>query len=230
MNCFESQRTLMAEPAVRTGEIARHLACCTACGRVAERLFKGDRDISEAALVRVPDALAERILLKRRGTPLREYAIAAAIVTASALTAIVGVQVTNLTSHADRVEALGPDHPAVAAISEVADDEIRPAASQPSAELQDVLKRVGVKVKPEAAMQYVGKCHVTATDCDHIVVSTPDAQANVMLVSNYAFGSRLMVADRRMTAVVNPTASGGYIVVAETPKAARRIEKVLVKG
>jgi hypothetical protein len=179
-------------------------------------------------MVRVPDALTERILLKRRGTSLREYAIAAGIVAASALAAVVGVEVTHLTSYADRVEALGPGHPAVAAISEVAED--RPVASQPPTELQDVLKRVGVKVKPEAAMQYVGKCHVTATECNHIVVSTPDAQANVMLVSNYAFESRLMVTDRRMTAVVNPTASGGYIVVAQTPKAARRIEKVLVKG
>jgi hypothetical protein len=221
---------LMAEPADATGKIARHLASCTACAHVAESLRNLDRNIGEAALVRVPDALTERILLKRRGTSLREYAIAAGIVAASALAAIVGVEVTHLTSYADRVEALGPGHPAVVAISEVAEDPARPVASHSPPELQDVLKRVGVKVKPEAAMQYVGKCHVTATDCNHIVVSTPDAQANVMLISNYAFESRLMVTDRRMTAVVNPTASGGYIVVAQTPKAARRIEKVLVKS
>jgi hypothetical protein len=38
------------------------------------------------------------------------------------------------------------------------------------------------------------------------------------------------VADRRMIALVHPRGTGGYIVVADKPETARRIEKLFVKG
>jgi hypothetical protein len=131
------------------------------------------------------------------------------------------------------VEAVGPAHPAVVAISEVAEDAITAPVSDARAvqELDRVMKRLGLALKQgEATTHYVGKCYVAAGDCDRIVLSTRDAQANVMLVSDYAFDGRVVVTDKRMTAVVNPIGPGGYIVVADTPKTARRIEKLFVKG
>jgi hypothetical protein len=231
MNCLESRRALLAEPRRRDSALDAHLASCEACHRVADALGSLDRDITDAASVRTPDGLAARILLARGTRPIRRYAVAAAIVIASGLGVLMAAQLVDFpfTSTADVV---GPAHPAVAAISEVTEDAMPPASeSEGSFEVDQVLKRLGLTLKTrEATTQYVGKCHVTAGECDRIVLSTRDAQANVMLMPEYRFDARMLVTDRRMIALVNPSGAGGYIVVADTPKIARRIEKLLVKG
>ena len=41
---------------------------------------------------------------------------------------------------------------------------------------------------------------------------------------------QLLVADRRMTALLSPAPAGAYIVVAESPKAVKRAQKLFVQG
>jgi hypothetical protein len=234
MNCLESRRTLLADPRFRTTELDEHLASCHACHAVAEKFAKFDREIAKAARVRPPDGLADRILLvSGERPPIRQYAAAAAIAIALAVGVMAGPDVTDALTLARAVDAVGPAHPAVVAISEVTDDASRPLPStlEASRDPEQVLKQLGLRVKKgKATAHYVGKCHLTVSNCDHIVLSTGDAQANVMLMPDESPGARLIVEDRHMTALVNPAGAGGYIVVANTPKAARRIEKLLVKG
>jgi hypothetical protein len=234
MNCLESRRALLADPRRRSGALEEHVASCEACTRLTEELARLDRDITAAASIRPPDALADRILLKRHHAPLRQYAAAAALVIGSAVAVIAGSQLTDGLFSPASLQAVGPAHPAIVAITEVSEEALRPiqANAEGSRDVELVLKRLGLTVnKAEVtAAHYVGKCHVTASDCDHIVLSTRDAQANVMVVSDQPFGDRVIVADRHMSALVQPAGKGGYIVVAETPKKARRIEKLLVKG
>jgi hypothetical protein len=234
MNCLEARRALLADPRSRTGALDEHVVLCEACTRLTEELARLDRDIAGAASIRPPDALAERILLRRRQGPLRRYAVAATLVIGSAVAVIAGSQATDFFFSPAPLQAVGPAHPAIAAISEVSEDAFRPIqpSSEASRDVEAVLKRLGLTVKKDelTAAHYVGKCHVTASDCDHIVLSTADAQANVMVVPDQPLGDRVIVADRRMSALVQPAGKGGYIVVADTPRKARRIEKLLVKG
>jgi Protein of unknown function (DUF3379) len=234
MNCLESRRALLADPRCRADAVEEHVASCEACTRLTDELARLDRDIAAAASIRPPDALADRILLNRRHTPLRQYAVAAALVIGSAVAVIAGSQLTERFFSPTSLQAVGPAHPAIAAITEVLDDAFRPvqADAQGSRDVDQVLKRLGLTVNKSevTAAHYVGKCYVTASDCDHIVLSTRDAQANVMVVLDQPLGDRVIVADRHMSALVQPAGKGGYIVVAETPKKARRIERLLVKG
>jgi hypothetical protein len=233
MNCLESRRRLLAGPRDRAGDLNQHLGSCEACKRFAEELAKLDREVAEAASVRTPEALTERILLARRGTRRRQYALAATLLVGSAVTAMAAAHLTDAALSRDALEVVGPAHPGVAAISEVAEDATppAPAVSELQRNPEQVLKRLGLAVKKgEATTYYVGKCHILPSDCEHIVLSTGDLQANVIVVSDYPLGRRVVVADRHMTALVNPTQSGGYIVVADKPRTARRIEKLFVKG
>ena len=233
MNCLEARRTLLTQPARRSADIHAHVSACGTCSQLAEDLETLDREITEAASIRPPDGLAQRILLARRPVQKRPYAIAAALVAGAAIATIAGTQLTGLPFITNTIEAVGPAHPAAAAISEVAEDAIRPGvpAAEASQEVDRILKRLGLKLREgEATVQYVGKCYVGAGDCDHIVLRTADAQANVMLVPDYRFDERVMVSDRRMIALVHPKGAGGYIVVADKPETARRIEKLFVKG
>ena len=230
MNCLEARRVLLGEPRRRTSEVQAHLATCAVCGAVAAGVLDLDDRIAEAASIPAPDALADRILLARKRRPRLAYAAAAAVLIAGALGVVLGPE---LVDTASTIEVVGPGHPAVAAISEVAQDAPRALLSEEEAsrELEQVLGRLGLGLrKGEATAHYVGKCHVTGTACEHIVLSTQDAQANVILVPEYPLGERVLVSDGRMSALASPARAGGYIVVSDTPKNVRRMARLLVKG
>lgn len=230
MNCLEARRALLGEPRRRTSEVEAHLVDCAACGAVAAGMLELDDRIAEAASVPAPDALADRILLARERPPRLRYAAAAALLVTAALGVMLGRELVDTDA---TVEVVGPGHPAVAAMSEVAEDTTRVLLSEEDAarELEHVLGRVGLALrKGEATAHYVGKCQVTGTACDRIVLSTPDAQANVILVPEYPLGPPVLVSDGRRSALASPARAGGYIVVSDTPKNARRMARLLRKG
>ena len=130
MNCLESRRALLADPRSRTAELDEHLTSCRACRAVADKFAKLDRDVAKAARVRPPDGLADRVLLvSGERHPIRHYAAAAAIAIALAVGVMAGPEVTDALTRARTVDAVGPAHPAVVAISEVTDDASRPLPS-----------------------------------------------------------------------------------------------------
>jgi hypothetical protein len=99
------------------------------------------------------------------------------------------------------------------------------------ATMEDALKRLGLSLKKDGVkVDYAAKCYMPDTECEHLVLDTDDGKVSVILVPDYPLGARAFVADRRMTALVSPAGSGGYIVVARSPKAAKRAERLFVKG
>ncbi|HEV7803449.1 MAG TPA: DUF3379 family protein [Burkholderiales bacterium] len=237
MNCFESRRLLLAAPRTRTAEQEAHIAACPNCATLLSNLHELDRSIENAALVPVPDALSHRVLLARRPRAAWHYAAAAGLAMASIVLGLLSADVLHTPGYARTTEAVGPTHPAVTAIAQVLDEELEHAYASHSdgpAELARGLKRLGLGLALEngaATAYYVGKCQVPGGgECDQIVLSTPDAHANVMLVADYPLPDRMLVADRRMIALVSPVARGGYIVVADSATIARRMEKLLIKG
>ena len=233
MNCLDSRRSLLAAPRERSAQHDAHLAECDDCARLAARLSGLDARIAEAAMVPVPDALAHRVLLARRRRPLRHYAAAAAIVIASAL-AVAGPRLWDAAALGNPAEAVGPSHPAVSAIALVLEQlpaYLDEAHGGDPAVMADALKRLGLSLKKEGVtVEYAGRCYMPGVECEHLVLNTPDGQVSVILVPDYPVGSRVLVADRRMTALVSPAGSGGYIVVAGSPKVAKRAERFFVKG
>lgn len=233
MNCLQSRRLLLAAPREQSEEHRVHISTCERCANLAHRLTDLERDIEAAALVPVPEALTHRILLPRRGAAAWRYATAAVLVLVSAVLGLIAADVVEAPEFAPTVQAVGPLHPAVAAIAEVMDDRSELNAVAPNGdEMQLGLKRLGLSLKAgETIAHYVGKCHIDgSSDCDRIVLSTPNAYANVLLVPDYPLPARVLVEDRRMVALVSPAGKGGFIVVADSPKNAKRVEKLLVRG
>jgi hypothetical protein len=238
MNCFDARRSLLTTPRDRSDEQRAHLARCADCARLAYRLGSLERELEDAALVSVPDALAARVLLVPRGVGSRRYALAALLAGMVAGLGLLTSGVVNAPGviRAGPVQAVGPTHPAVAAIAEVANEEAPPggamSAKEEKADTEQSLKRLGLTLKDgEASVHYLGKCRIEgSSECEHIVLSTADAHANVMLVPDYPLRDRVLVADRHMVALVSPAGRGGYIVVGDSEKTVRRMEKLIVKG
>jgi hypothetical protein len=89
------------------------------------------------------------------------------------------------------------------------------------------LRELGLELKQgDVHAYYAGKCRLPGADCDLIVLDTPDARANVVLVPSYVIDGRVLVADRQMIALVNPARTGSYIVVADSPKIAKRMRRL----
>jgi hypothetical protein len=210
------------------------VASCRACAKLLDDVIALDRAIERTTLVPTPDGLVDRVLLTPRPRGTWRYAAAASVALATVLLGLFGAGVVHAPEYARTAEAVGPSHPAVTAIAEVVDEGLSGpyAARFDLNEIKRSLKPLGLAIKPgEAIAYYVGACRIAgAGTCEHIVLSTPDAQANVMLMPDYPVGERILVSDRRMTALVNPVAHGGYIVVADSAAIARRMEKLLIKG
>jgi len=225
LNCLQIRRELLAAPRESTARHAAHLSECPDCAGLAARIDELDRGIHDAALVPPPDGLAHRILLQRTAGSKWRFAAVLAL----GLTMAVGLvllSVIDLFDVAGTAEAVGPAHPGVAAIALVADEEPNTAdagTAGNAAEVASSLKRLGLTLtEAGGTTYYVGKCHMAGGRCDHLLLSTPEGHANVLLLADYPVGRRVLVADRHMTALVNPAPHGGYIVVTESPKLAKR--------
>lgn len=236
MNCFESRRRLLAAPRERTDEQEAHLAGCRGCAQLAGELAALDRKIIKTTRLPVPDGLSERIVLAR-GYP-GSWHYAAGIAAAALFAAITAVTILpgifEWSEPTVTADVVGPTHPAVAAISMVVDREpvlLREPRALNAASVEERLRIVGLALKHEGVSgRYIGKCEVAGRDCDHLVLDTAEDHVSVFLMANERSTERLVVADRRMAALVSPAPAGAYIVVGASPQAVRRAQKLLVHG
>ena len=231
MNCLDCRRSLLSVPRERSAEQRAHLAQCDACSRLTAELTDLEWQLEDAALVPVPDGLAQRVLLAPHRRPVWPYAAAAVVLITAigSVPLISGVLDNSLL--AQPVATVGPSHPAVAAISLVVDDRAELAHAGDTAEMDQRLKELGLKLDSgKVHAYYAGRCQLPGAECDLIVLDAPDARANVVLVPGYPIADRVLVSDRRMTALVNPAKSGGYIVVADSPRVAKRMQRLFRRG
>jgi hypothetical protein len=233
MTCFEFRRLILALPRERTAEQEEHMANCERCAMLAADAAALEARLEETVLVPVPDALAERVLLRQHMRPAPRYgmwAMAAALVIGVGL----GVQFyqTHERESVAPAAALSSEHPAVAAISFVLDHEPRLLKANRTGDPRDMFaafQRLGLKPPADGTtIRYLGKCPVPGGTGEHIVLTTPHGPVTLILVPDYPVGSRVLVADRQMTAVAQPVRSGGYIVVADSPQTIRQVERMLL--
>jgi hypothetical protein len=236
MNCFESRRRLLNGPRERTDEHDAHISACPACSRVAEDLGALDRKMNKATRIAVPDGLAERILIARRysGRWHSAAAVGAAVLFAAISVVTLLPSAIELAEPTLAAEAVGAGHPAVAAITMVAQREAGPRRADKADEaaaIKDRLKFLGLALKTEGvSAQYVGECDISGRACDHLVLETPEGPVSVILMASEPRSGRVLVADQHMTALMTPAPTGAYIVVAGSSKAARRAQKLFVHG
>ncbi len=234
MTCFEFRRLLLAHPRELTPLQQAHVADCASCARAAEEAAALDIRRAESVLVPPPEALADKILLRQKMGPRTHYgmwAIAATLVVGVAL----GIQHYRSydTAHenVNTATAVGMNHPAVAAISFVLDHEPQLLQENRSGDpnvMRAAFQRLALKLPADGvSVRYLGKCPVPGGTGDHVVLQTPYGHVTLILVPDYPVGSRVMVADRNMTALANPIQKGGYIVIAKSPEVIREIERML---
>lgn len=232
MNCFEFRKLLLTDPRVRTHEQERHLAECDACESLTREMETFEAHVHDALRVPVPEALAERVLLRRkiRVSAVRVWALAASLVAALGT----GIYFYRA-SDEERVltaAVLGVKHPAVMAITHVLDEEpqmLRQNRGVDPVMMRAAFTRQGLRVPGNGTtVRYFDKCPMTGGAGEHVVLQTPFGQVTLILVPDQPFASRVVVAYRDRTAVVNPVRSGSYIVVTDSLKNVKQIEKMLM--
>lgn len=234
MNCFEFRRLILADPRVRTPEQEQHLAQCAACADVVRGLESFEARIHDAIYAPVPEALADRVLLRQkiRAPALQAWALAASLVAALGVgihfyRAPVGEDERLLTA-----ATLGAKHPAVAAIAHVLDEEPRMLEQNRGVDpvvMRTAFARLGLNAPASGTtVLYFDKCPMTGGAGDHVVLKTPFGRVTLILVPDQPFASRVVVANRDKTAVASPARAGGYILVADTLRSARQVEKMLM--
>jgi hypothetical protein len=235
MNCFEFRRLILASPREKTREQEEHMVQCASCANLTRELENFESRIQEAALVPVPEALAERVLLRhqiRRPDRYRVWALAASLVAALG----VGIYFYPSPVGEERIHAatsLGTNHPAVKAIVHVLDDEPRMMQENRGVDpvaMRAAFTRLGLNVPASGTtVLYFDKCPMTGGAGEHVVLQTPFGQVTLILIPDQPFASRVVVADRHKTAVAGPAhASGYYILVADSLIKAKQVEKMLL--
>lgn len=233
MNCFEFRRLILANPREKTREQEQHMAQCASCVNLAKEMESFDAQIQEAALVPVPEALAERVLLRhqiRGPARYRAWALAASLVAAFGLGTYF-YRDSGVDENVVTATALGERHPAVAAISYVLDHEpqlLRENVTGDTKVMGEALMHLGLKLPAGAHVRYLGKCPVPGGTGEHVVLETPYGHVTLILVPQQPFASRVVVADRNKTTVASPARAGGYILVADSLKRVRQVEKLLM--
>lgn len=242
MNCFEFRRLIFAKPLRLTSEQKRHMVQCAACTALTREVEGFEAKIYEAVMVPVPEALAERVLLRHKtvrppakfGFALGGWALAASLIVAIAVTLHLGHRSADEEPQVVAAAALGNNHPAVAAINYVLDNEpklLEENRTGDMAVLLNALKKMRMKLPADGTtIRYLGKCPVPNGEGDHVVLQTPFGHASLILVPDQLFASSVVVADRSMLALAAPTRSrrGSLILVADSLKTLKHFEAILM--
>lgn len=220
---------------------------CAKCAALAREVEDFDTGIHEAAMVPVPEGLAERILLRHKvrkparfwnfgrgagGIGLGVWALAASLIMAVGSAILLYRAGSGDEERVATATVVGEEHVAIAAISYVLDFEPRLLKSNISGDpavMKNALARLGMHLPSRGeSARYLGKCPVPGGEGEHVVLQTPFGRASLILVPERSLGPRVVVTYRDRTAVVNPVRSGSYIVVTDSPSNVKRIEELLM--
>ncbi len=242
MNCLEFRRLIFAEPRRLRSAQKQHIERCAACATLAKEMEGFEAKIHETVMVPVPEALAERILLRHKTVrpPVRfgfssgGWALAASLIVAIAVAFHLNYRTADEEPQVVAAAALGSNHPAVAAINYVLDNEpklLKENRTGDMAVLLSALEKMRMRLPADGTtVRYLGKCPVPDGEGDHVVLQTPFGRASLILVPDRMFASSVVVADRNMLALAAPTRSrnGSLILVADSVKTLKRFEAILM--
>lgn len=220
MNCLEFHRAKLADPRRLTPDAQSHAAQCAACGAFAAAVDETERDLEHTTAIRVPDGLAERILLRVHGRRpgWRAWALAASVLLAIAL------GVTALL-----YEPAGAGHLAREAIEHVAMEPQSLTTVQPDRrDLDELVRLAGGKLKqPLGDVRYVKLCPVEDGTGWHIVFATPEGLATLFLVPGKTLRGTQQASAGEWNALARPMRSGYYAVVTPSAKKTAYVDRII---
>lgn len=205
MNCLEYRRSKLSDPRRLSAEAQAHERECAQCLGYAREVDETEASVAEALAVRVPEGLAERVLLRRR--PARwgwaPWALAAGLVLAVAAAV-----------HPFRPGA--SEQYARLAIEHVVmePESLTTERGNDPAMLQAALRSFGGTLKaPLGRVRYVRLCPVEEGTGWHIVFETPEGLATLILVPDKHVASAAGADAGGLDAMVHPAPRGYYAVV-----------------
>ena len=241
VDCLEVRRRTLAAPRERTHDVRRHMADCPRCARFADGVGALDRALIKATRIPVPEVLNQRILLANgssKARPNHRFIGAAAAALIMSVAAVAQLRTDEPPdAPALAAETVAQAHTAVSAISMVLDEEAvqpqRPRQLDPAVPAER-LHKVGLALKDEekgrVLARYVGRCNVAGRACEHVELLTYDGYVSVILMEDARPAQPVLVADRKRAALLSPAPRGVYIVVAQSPEAAKRAQRLFQRG
>jgi Protein of unknown function (DUF3379) len=204
MNCLEYRRTKLSDPRRLPAEAQAHERECAQCLAFAREVDETDAAVAEALAVRVPEGLAERVLLRRRPARLgwAPWALAAGLVLALAATV-----------HPFRDD---PAQYARLAIEHVVmePESLTTERGNDPAIVQAAVRSFGGTLKePLGRVRYVRLCPVEGGTGWHIVFETPEGLATLILVPDKHVASAAGADAGGLDAMVQPAPRGYYAIV-----------------
>ncbi len=235
MNCFQFRHLLLVEPRQLTPEQRAHRDECTSCAQLARSVEQIEERLQKAALVPVPEGLAERVLLRHKIPSPRRWNMLAL---AASLFIAVGVvfhfhEAPRRGDEMASAQHLGENQHAMAAISYVLDHEPQllkeNRAGDPQV-MRAALTKLGMTLPANVdSVRYLGKGLLPdGSTGEHVVLQTPFGLVTLILMPDAFLVSRVVASYRSMQAVVVPSRGGCYALIAESSSTLKRIEAMLM--
>lgn len=222
MNCLDFRRELLADPAATGGEALQHALGCAACADFRARTLALDAEIADLLDVPVPEGLEERVLearrTGRRDSRRRFLAMAASVAGLSVAGSAVLV-------------AMRDDPAALAGIDFVIEEEANAILTAKAPRREDLVRvsqSLGLELPPQLGeIRYIGTCPFRGTIAHHLIVTTPQGKATLLLLPELPAERRGTASSRGLRALVKPAGRGSATVVAESAPGLERIEAMV---
>jgi hypothetical protein len=199
MNCQEARLQIGADPGADDPRIAEHIAQCPECARYRQELRDMDRIVSAALRVDFPAAPPATRIAPR---PL--WAIAASLVVV-----IVGALAWFLNPR-DTFAAQVVDH-----VNGEAFSLVRTSRPADAAELEEILSRAGIRLKPDAMLvSYAARCEFRGHLVPHLVVQTEHGPVTVLVLADETVQSK-RIDEAGFEGVVVPAPRGSLVVLGQ---------------
>jgi Protein of unknown function (DUF3379) len=205
MNCLEYRRSKLSDPRRLPAEAQAHELECAQCARFAREVDDTDASVAEALAVRVPEGLAERVLLRRRPARWRwtPWALGAGL--ALAVAAVVHPFKPNASEQYAR---LAIEHVVMEPESLTTE-----RGNDPTVVGAALRSFGGTMKEPIGPVRYVRLCPVEGGTGLHIVFETPEGLATLILVPDKRIAAAAVADAAGWDALVQPAPRGYYAVV-----------------
>jgi uncharacterized protein DUF3379 len=222
MNCLDFRREILVNPRAATEHAQRHARDCASCGEFQARAIALDADVAAVLEVSVPEGLEERILQAassgRRDARRRALAIAASL----AAVAVFGAGV---------FVATRDDPAALAGIDFVVEEEANAILTAKGADPADLVRAVrtlGLDLPAQLGeIRYIGTCPFQGTIAHHVIVTTPQGKATLLLLPDKSLEHRGAASARGLRSIIRPAGRGSAAVIAESSRGLERIERMV---
>jgi hypothetical protein len=222
LNCLEFRRHLLEDPRRRLGvDAIKHRKACADCAAYFVHLTRLESELATAAIVPMPEGLADRVLRNHelgKARAQNRLAAAASLVLAASLT----VLITLIPMH---------KHAALAAIDHVLHDEPRELLAGRAGDrrvLAPILAQAGLSIAADRVhVRYLGQCPFRDGIAYHVLLDTPFGKATLLVTPDKPLNSRIVTSGRGLSAVAIPARRGSYALVADSSADLARIERLL---